>query len=190
MAVLLQVAAARGSDTVPGALRAMRRSAVFFVASCLIVMVTHDTIGWVTIALIWLGHVTVTGAELFESAAAWGFASECLTPSGAANPGSQPARLHGGLGVAAGGVHLFGDQLGHHRLADHRRDRRRWRGGRGSGRAGGGALPGDPHEPGARNVIQPFGRGLGALQSGPVSTSWPLWACPSPRRTPCPHRPA
>ncbi len=80
MAVLLQVAAARGSDTVPGALRAMRRSAVFFVASCLIVMVTHDTIGWVTIALIWLGHVTVTGAELFESAAAWGFASELSDP--------------------------------------------------------------------------------------------------------------
>ena len=36
--------------------------------SCLIVLVTHDTIGWVTIALVWLGHVTVTGAELFQSA--------------------------------------------------------------------------------------------------------------------------
>lgn len=80
LAVLLQVAAARGSHTVPGALRAMRRSAAFFVLSCLIVSVTHDTIGWVTIALVWIGHVTVTGAELFESAASWGFASELSDP--------------------------------------------------------------------------------------------------------------
>jgi MFS family permease len=80
MAVLLQVAAARGVDTVERSLRAARISASFFVLSCGIVLVTHDTIGWTTIALVWLGHVTVTGAELFQSAAHWGFMSELSDP--------------------------------------------------------------------------------------------------------------
>ncbi len=80
MAVLLQVAAARGVNSVDRSLRAARISASFFVLSCLIVLVTHDTLGWVTIALVWLGHVTVTGAELFQSAASWGYQSELSDP--------------------------------------------------------------------------------------------------------------
>ena len=80
LAVLLQVPASRGSETVNGALRAARISTGFMVLSCFIVMVTHDTIGWVTIALVWLGHVTVTGAELFQSAGHWGFTSELSEP--------------------------------------------------------------------------------------------------------------
>ena len=76
MAVLLQVAAARGVNSVARSLRASYISASFFVLSCAIVLVTHDTIGWLTIALVWLGHVTVTGAELFQSAGHWGFMSE------------------------------------------------------------------------------------------------------------------
>jgi hypothetical protein len=76
LAVLLQVRAARGVESVASSLRAARISAVFFVASCGIVLVTHDTVGWVTIALVWLGHVTVTGAELFQSAGHWGLISE------------------------------------------------------------------------------------------------------------------
>lgn len=76
MAVLLQVAAARGVDSVAKSLRASRISAGFFVLSCLIVLVTHDTVGWVTIMLVWLGHVTVTGAELFQSAGHWGYMSD------------------------------------------------------------------------------------------------------------------
>ena len=80
LAVLLQVPASRGAETVPGALRAMRISAGFFVASCAIVSVTHETIGWVTIALVWLGHVTVTGAELFQSAGQWGLIAELSDP--------------------------------------------------------------------------------------------------------------
>ena len=76
MAVLLQVAAARGVDSVARSLRASYISSGFFVLSCAIVLVTHDTIGWVTIALVWLGHVTVTGAELFQSAGHWGFMSD------------------------------------------------------------------------------------------------------------------
>ena len=37
---------------------------------------THETVGWVSILLIWIGHVTITGAELWQSAADWGFTSE------------------------------------------------------------------------------------------------------------------
>ncbi|MDQ4054510.1 MAG: MFS transporter [Actinomycetota bacterium] len=81
MAVLLQVAAARGITTVADSLRAQRRGALFFVLSCGIVMVTHDTIGWVTILLVWIGHVTVTGAELFHSAGEWGLQAELSDPA-------------------------------------------------------------------------------------------------------------
>jgi MFS family permease len=81
LAVLLQVAAARGIVTVADSLRAIRRGAFFFVLSCGIVLVTHDTIGWVTIALVWVGHVTVTGAELFDSAGQWGLQAELSDPA-------------------------------------------------------------------------------------------------------------
>jgi MFS family permease len=80
LAVLLQVRAARGVESVSTSLRASRISAGFFVLSCLIVLVTHDTVGWVTIALVWIGHVTVTGAELFQSAGHWGYMSELSDP--------------------------------------------------------------------------------------------------------------
>jgi hypothetical protein len=80
MAVLLQVPAARGVDSVRTSLRAARISASFFVLSCFIVLFTHDTLGWTTILLVWLGHVTVTGAELFQSAGRWGFLSELSDP--------------------------------------------------------------------------------------------------------------
>lgn len=81
MAVLLQVAAARGITTVADSLRAQRRGALFFVLSCGIVLVTHDTVGWATIALVWIGHVTVTGAELFGSAGDWGLQAELSDPA-------------------------------------------------------------------------------------------------------------
>ena len=81
MAVLLQVAAARGVVSVADSLRAQRRGAAFFVLSCGIVLVTHDTVGWVTIVLVWVGHVTVTGAELFQSAGDWGLQAELSDPA-------------------------------------------------------------------------------------------------------------
>lgn len=76
LAVLLQVRASRGAETVPGALRAVRRSGWAFVLSCLVISLTHETVGWVSIVLIWVGHVTITGAELWQSASDWGFTSE------------------------------------------------------------------------------------------------------------------
>jgi hypothetical protein len=94
MCIFLPMAASRGVRDVSTALRATRISSVFFVVSCIITLATHDTIGWATIALVWLGHVTVTGAELFLSAANWAFESELSDPDrrgeyqGAANLGS------------------------------------------------------------------------------------------------------
>jgi MFS family permease len=80
LAVLLQVRFARGADSVAGALRAARLSAWCFVISCAIIAVTHDTVGWVSIVLIWAGHVTITGAELWSSAAGWGWVAELSDP--------------------------------------------------------------------------------------------------------------
>jgi MFS family permease len=74
------MAAARGVDDVSTALRAIRVSSSFFVLSCLITLATHDTVGWVTIALVWVAHVTVTGAELYLSAASWTFEAELMDP--------------------------------------------------------------------------------------------------------------
>jgi MFS family permease len=80
MCIVLPMAAARGVEDVPTALKAVRLSSVFFVVSCLITLATHDTVGWMTIALVWLGHVTVTGAELYLSAASWSFEAELMDP--------------------------------------------------------------------------------------------------------------
>ena len=80
MCIFLPMVAARGVEDVPTALKAVRISSTFFVLSCLITLATHDTVGWTTIALVWLGHVTVTGAELYLSAASWSFEAELMDP--------------------------------------------------------------------------------------------------------------
>jgi len=76
LAVLLQVRASRGANSVDGALKAVRLSGWAFVISCLIISVTHETVGWVSILLVWAAHVTITGAELWQSASDWCFTSE------------------------------------------------------------------------------------------------------------------
>ena len=80
MCIVLPMAAARGVSDLRTALRAMRLSSAFFVLSCLITMATHETVGWLTILLIWLGHVTLTGAELKLSAASWTFEADLMDP--------------------------------------------------------------------------------------------------------------
>ena len=80
MCIFLPMLAARGVRDVTTALRAARVSALFFVVSCLITLATADTVGWRTIALVWLGHVAVTGAELYFSAANWSFEAELMDP--------------------------------------------------------------------------------------------------------------
>jgi MFS family permease len=80
LAVALQVAAARGVTDIRTALRAEYRAAACFVISCAIILVTDHTVLWLTIPLVWLAHVTVTGAELFNSAGEWGLVSELSDP--------------------------------------------------------------------------------------------------------------
>jgi MFS family permease len=80
MCIFLPMAAARGIHDIPTALKGLRISSTFFVISCMITLATHDTVGWVTIALVWLGHVTVTGAELYLSASSWSFEAELMDP--------------------------------------------------------------------------------------------------------------
>ncbi|MGN6130386.1 MAG: MFS transporter [Nocardioidaceae bacterium] len=107
MCIFLPMVTARGIEDVPTALKAIRISSAFFVLSCLITLATHDTIGWVTIALVWLGHVTVTGAELYLSAASWSFEAELMDPR---QRGSYQgaAELSGTLGkVWAPAVYTF-----------------------------------------------------------------------------------
>lgn len=104
LAVLFQVPAARGSHTVPGTLRATRLCAMSFVVACLLIMYTHDTIGWTSIVLIWAAHVAITGAELFGSASSWGMLAELSDPDrraeyqGAFRLGGQVSNI---LGPAA-----------------------------------------------------------------------------------------
>lgn len=80
MCIFLPLAAARGVKDRGTALRAIRVSTLFFVLSCLITLSTHETVGWLTVALFFLGHVTLTGAELFLSAASWTFEAELMDP--------------------------------------------------------------------------------------------------------------
>ncbi|MEP9384943.1 MFS transporter [Nocardioides cheoyonin] len=81
LCIFLPAYTSRGVESLGDALRSVRVSAAFFVASCLITMVTHSTAGAITIFLVWLGHVTVTGAELFQSASSWAFQAKLMEPS-------------------------------------------------------------------------------------------------------------
>jgi MFS family permease len=80
LVVLLQVRASRGSETVRGASRSARVAGLATLGACTVVMTTAWTAGAVTIVLLWLGYVLLTGSELFHSAAGWGLLSELSDP--------------------------------------------------------------------------------------------------------------
>ena len=80
LCIFLPAYTSRGVHNLRDALRYVKISSAFFVVSCLITMVTHSTVGLVTVLLVWLGHVTVTGAELFISGATWAFQAELMDP--------------------------------------------------------------------------------------------------------------
>jgi MFS transporter len=81
LCIFLPAYTSRGVATISDALRSVRISGVFFVVSCLITMATHSTAGFVTILLVWLGHVAVTGAELYISGASWAFQAKLMDPA-------------------------------------------------------------------------------------------------------------
>jgi MFS family permease len=80
MSVGLQTMAARGSDVLPGAIRATYRSAVCFAVCCVVIVFTHGSAEWLAIVLVWLAHIILTGAELFQAAASWGLISLLSDP--------------------------------------------------------------------------------------------------------------
>ncbi len=80
MCIVLPRLASRGIRDVGTALRAVRISTVFFVLTCIITLVTHETVGWLTIALFFLGHVVLTWSELFLSASGWTLEVELMDP--------------------------------------------------------------------------------------------------------------
>jgi hypothetical protein len=81
LCIFLPTYTSRGVETISDALRSVRISGVFFVASCLITMATHSTAGFLTVFLVWLGHVAVTGAELYTSGASWVFQAKLMDPA-------------------------------------------------------------------------------------------------------------
>ncbi|WP_312856012.1 MFS transporter [Nocardioides stalactiti] len=80
LCIFLPAYTSKGVRTISDALRYTWISSAFFVVSCLITMYTHSTVGLITVLLVWLGHVTVTGAELAISGATWAFQAELMDP--------------------------------------------------------------------------------------------------------------
>lgn len=80
MCIALPMLAARGIKDIPTALRALRFSAACFVLSCLVTMLTHHTVGLLTIVAMFAAHVILTGAELFLSASNWSLEAELMDP--------------------------------------------------------------------------------------------------------------
>jgi MFS family permease len=80
LCIFLPAYTSKGVRDLNDAMRYVWISSSFFVVSCLITMFTHSTVGLVTVLLVWLGHVTVTGAELFISGASWAFEAELMDP--------------------------------------------------------------------------------------------------------------
>jgi hypothetical protein len=80
LCIFLPAYTSRGVKDLRSAMVYVWISTAFFVGSCLITMITHETEGWLTIFLVWLGHVTVTGAELAISGASWMFQSDLMDP--------------------------------------------------------------------------------------------------------------
>ncbi|SCG51946.1 MFS transporter [Micromonospora inositola] len=114
LAVLLQVRASRGADTVAGAGRALRTGGLLIALFCLILPVSALTGGVATIGVLVGAAVVLTLAELVQSAGAWGISST-LPPAahrgayvGAFRLGGQLQNLAAPAGLTALGVSTGG----------------------------------------------------------------------------------
>ncbi len=72
MAVLLQVPASRGADTLPGIARLLRWAGWATAACCPVFFLSRWTTGAVTVVLLMTGVILVTAGELWQSAGGWG----------------------------------------------------------------------------------------------------------------------
>ena len=80
MCIVLPRFTSRGIRDIDTALRAVRLSAVFFALTCVVTLATHETFGWVTVVLFFVGHIVLTWAELYLSASGWTFEAELMDP--------------------------------------------------------------------------------------------------------------
>ena len=99
LCVFLPTFTARGVRTVGDALRRARYSTGFFVLACVITLFSHSTAGLLTAALVWLGHVAVTGAELAIGSGNWVFQAQLMDPDRRGE--------YTGLGEVAGTLSYF-----------------------------------------------------------------------------------
>lgn len=81
LCIFLPQFTAKGVDSIGRALARVRYSTVFFVASCVITMMTHSATAFWAALLVWLGHVTVTGAELMVGSGSWAFQAKLMDPA-------------------------------------------------------------------------------------------------------------
>jgi MFS family permease len=81
LCIFLPAFASKGVSTINDALRRVRVSTAFFVLSCLITLFSHSTVGLLTSLLVWLGHVSVTGAEVAANSSNWVFQAKLMDPS-------------------------------------------------------------------------------------------------------------
>ncbi|MBL7259815.1 MFS transporter [Paractinoplanes lichenicola] len=114
LAVLLQVPATRHAVSLTGSANLTRWAALSTVAACVVFLVGGRTQGWLTIAVLALGVVLLTGTELWSSAAEWYFVTEVPPPDrrgvylGAARTGSGVARMIGPVALTFLAVHTGG----------------------------------------------------------------------------------
>ena len=80
MAVLLQVPASRGADSMPGAIRLMRWGALAAMVACPLMLLTSGSGGWITIGVLAICVALVTMTELWVSSASWYLFSEIPPP--------------------------------------------------------------------------------------------------------------
>ncbi|UMG93838.1 MFS transporter [Nocardioides sp. TF02-7] len=126
LCIFLPAYTSRGVRNVHDAIRYAWVSTGFFVVSCVITMATHSTAGLLTVVLVWLGHVTVTGAELAISAASWSFQAELMDPRRRGGvPGHPGGEQRARLPLGAGALHVPGAELVRPGLAGDRGDHRR-----------------------------------------------------------------
>ena len=81
LCIFLPGLTAKGVVTIGDALRRARISTGFFVLACVITLISHSTIGLLTALLVWLGHVSVTGAELAIGSGNWVFQARLMDPT-------------------------------------------------------------------------------------------------------------
>jgi MFS family permease len=104
LCIFLPAFTSKGVSTIEDALRRARVSTGFFVLSCLITLFSHSTVGLLTSLLVWLGHVSVTGAELAIGSGSWAFEAKLMDPGRRGEYGGlqEVAKTMGGFWTPAG----------------------------------------------------------------------------------------